>query len=296
MTSKVSVLSPVYNEGKHIDAMIASVKNQTYRHWELIFVDDGSTDDTTEKIRSAAARDDRIKLLDTRGKVGKARAYNLAFSASTGDTIVLLAGDDLLPPDSLEIRSQVGRDTSRLRVGTYKLQTFSRDPKFDAQILPRGAIGSTSGGVMALNRPLAQTVFPIPEVLPSEDIWLGYAAPRLAQESVFTDAIVLLYRIHENNSNPRQLPFPAMSNKLAARHEAWRLLAESGLPFSPADRAELAALASAEAKRKQGDTLGVLRETDLPFATRLGLASSANRHLYRVRQHNYGLLSGWRRI
>lgn len=292
---KISVLSPVFNEQTYIGEMLDSLRAQSHTDWEVCFVDDGSTDATVALIQEAAAADERIRLVQHGEKLGKATAFNRAYAASTGDGIVLLAGDDRLPPDSLAIRSA---DLESCRPGelglaAYKLRSFSDDPSFDGMELPRGDATSASGGVLTFTRELADLVFPIPESLPSEDIWLGFAGPALTHRYVRNPVVVLEYRIHPGNSNPRGRDFETMSASIGPRHEAWRLLLEQDrfeLPES--DRAHLAALYAAEKHRRDGDVPAILRQRGLSLAERGSLAAMANARLWRARNRFYKVLSG----
>ena len=102
----VSILTLTYNHRKFIGDCIESVQSQTYSNWEMIIVDDGSTDDTSEIISSYAQNDSRIKLI-TRENIGVFRMkenYNLALSHSTGKYIAILDGDDVWTEDKLEIQ------------------------------------------------------------------------------------------------------------------------------------------------------------------------------------------------
>jgi glycosyltransferase involved in cell wall biosynthesis len=215
---KISILSAVYNEAAHIGEMVQSVLSQSEIGWELLFVDDGSTDNSVDVIRRFAGEDCRIRLVSHGVKLGKVSAFNKAFAESKGDVIVLLAGDDRLPPDSLSIRyramAAVGHDSPA--AAFFKIRTFSKFRKFDGMVLPRGKSSSRSGGSIAMNRTLAEILFPIEESLVSEDIWLGAASVDLASSIIQKSDVVLEYRIHDGNSNPRNRPFDEMTESICA--------------------------------------------------------------------------------
>jgi len=98
----VSVIMPVYNQEQFISVAIKSVLEQTYKDWELIIVDDGSTDNTLEVI--SKFKDPRIHLVSQShvGLEGLDRTYNKALSVSRGDLVAILEGDDFWPFDKLE--------------------------------------------------------------------------------------------------------------------------------------------------------------------------------------------------
>ncbi len=102
----VSVVMPAYNCSGFINQSIESVQNQTYENWELIIVDDCSSDNTVEIVESYAEGDSRIKLFSLSKNGGPAAARNKAIEVSAGDYIAFLDSDDLWVADKLE--KQIG--------------------------------------------------------------------------------------------------------------------------------------------------------------------------------------------
>lgn len=96
----VSILMPVRNEEKHLPAALASLSAQTFRDWELVAVDDGSTDRTAEILARAAAADPRISVLTTGGK-GLVPALNLGLAACRAELVARMDGDDVSHPARL---------------------------------------------------------------------------------------------------------------------------------------------------------------------------------------------------
>ena len=138
-----------------------------------------------------------------------------------------------------------------------------------------------------MNRALATELFPIDESLVSEDIWLGYGSEHVAQSVVERAEVVLEYRIHSGNSNPRHLEYAAMSKSLHARHRAWALLAESQLHLDDQARDDLRALWDAEQRRHAGHVFRTLRSPGVPLMQRIALASLANPRSYLLRNRFY---------
>jgi len=97
--SRVTVLMPVYNSEKYIWAAIHSVINQTWNDFELLIVNDGSTDGTQEIIKSFV--DDRIVLINQENG-GVAKALNTGLMHAKGDYIARFDADDICFPDRLE--------------------------------------------------------------------------------------------------------------------------------------------------------------------------------------------------
>ncbi|MFD1061763.1 glycosyltransferase family 2 protein [Winogradskyella litorisediminis] len=98
----VSILTPFKNVSNYIDECLVSILNQTYQNWELLIVDDNSTDDSYEKVQSYAKNDSRIKLYKN-NKNGIISALQLAFSESKGEYITRMDSDDIMAENKLEV-------------------------------------------------------------------------------------------------------------------------------------------------------------------------------------------------
>lgn len=97
----VSIVMPSYNTGKLISRSIQSVQNQTYYNWELIIVDDCSTDNT-DKIIQSFLEDSRIRYLRNTKNSGAAISRNRALREAKGRWIAFLDSDDLWMPEKLQ--------------------------------------------------------------------------------------------------------------------------------------------------------------------------------------------------
>ena len=98
----VSVVMPLYNAAAHVGQAIASVEVQTMTAWELVVVDDGSTDDGARIVEEIGARDRRIHLIRQERNAGAAVARNIATERARGRYIAFLDADDLWDPTKLE--------------------------------------------------------------------------------------------------------------------------------------------------------------------------------------------------
>lgn len=106
MSELVSIIVPTYNTEKFIKLTIQSVQNQTYKNWEMILVDDASTDETIKIISELAKADNRIKLFQLPNNSGNGFARNVALKKATGKYIAYLDADDLWFPMKLEKQIQ----------------------------------------------------------------------------------------------------------------------------------------------------------------------------------------------
>lgn len=98
---KVSVIVPVYNTEKYVVDCIESVKQQTFAEWELILIDDGSTDKSYSICKKYAEKDQRIRLYQQENK-GQGVARNYALSICYGEYITFLDSDDIVHERILE--------------------------------------------------------------------------------------------------------------------------------------------------------------------------------------------------
>lgn len=115
---RVSVIVPAHNASLFIEKAIDSVRKQTYDDWELIVVDDGSSDGTWELLQAAGPR---VRSLRREHAGGPAVARNLALQNATGEFVAFLDADDLFLPRYLEsqldyYKATVGRCQGRLGI------------------------------------------------------------------------------------------------------------------------------------------------------------------------------------
>lgn len=102
MDALVSIVMPSWNTAKYIGESIKSVINQTYQNWELLIVDDCSTDNTDEVVESFLKQDSRIRYFRNTHNSGAAVTRNHALKKARGEWIAFLDSDDLWMPEKLE--------------------------------------------------------------------------------------------------------------------------------------------------------------------------------------------------
>ncbi|MGF1539931.1 MAG: glycosyltransferase family 2 protein [Pleurocapsa sp.] len=107
MNPAISVIIPVYNSEQYITQAIKSVLNQTYQDFEIIIVNDASTDKTVEIVQQFT--DQRIKLINNQQNLGVSKARNRALQKAKGKWIALLDSDDWYAPQRLEKLLTVAR-------------------------------------------------------------------------------------------------------------------------------------------------------------------------------------------
>ncbi len=98
----VSILIPTFNSEKFLLEAIGSVQNQTYSNWEIILVDDCSTDTTLTLVAELAQKDKRIHFSKLNKNAGTGVARNTALAEAKGEYIAFLDADDLWKPEKLK--------------------------------------------------------------------------------------------------------------------------------------------------------------------------------------------------
>lgn len=98
----VSVLLAVRNGGEHVESAIDSVLSQVFSFYELIVVDDGSTDDTSKILCGLADNVERMRIIKNEGSVGLTRSLNIALAASCGMYVARIDHDDVWSPEKLK--------------------------------------------------------------------------------------------------------------------------------------------------------------------------------------------------
>lgn len=100
-TPLISILTPFKNTSKYLAECLESIISQTYNNWELIIIDDHSSDHSYDIVNEYARKDSRIKLFKNTGK-GIIEALQYAFSLSSGEFVTRMDSDDIMPNDKLE--------------------------------------------------------------------------------------------------------------------------------------------------------------------------------------------------
>lgn len=103
-SAQVTIVTPVYNSIKYIRDSIQSVVNQTFENWEMILVDDFSSDGSLELITNIAKIEKRLKIIQNKKNEGSGISRNKAIKLAKGKYIAFLDSDDLWHKDKLKIQ------------------------------------------------------------------------------------------------------------------------------------------------------------------------------------------------
>jgi len=207
----VSVVTPLFNSQDFVRQAIMSVKSQTYTNWEMLIVDDCSTDQSNEVVKNLINGDPRIRILSLRRHSGPAVARNYAISCSHGRYIAFLDSDDLWEKEKLEQqiafmkeRKCVFSFTSYKVIdqnGAY-LRSVSSENKVDYRMmLKKNYIGNST--VMLDAGALGKVFSPLIEKRNDYALWL-----RVLKKTEFALGIseeLARYRIRPNSVSGKKL-------------------------------------------------------------------------------------------
>lgn len=117
----ISVIVPIYNAQSYLEACLRSILNQTFIDFEVICVNDGSTDLSKQIVKDLSRSDSRIILYSQENK-GRSSARNLGIEKSSGEYICFVDADDEIPPNSLELLyTSIIRDQSDASIGSISV-------------------------------------------------------------------------------------------------------------------------------------------------------------------------------
>ena len=106
MSIKISLGLPVFNEVKFLDLTLQSILAQTYKEFELIIVDNASSDGSFELLQKIAKKDRRVKLFRNEKNLGENKNFNLTFNYSSGDYFMWIGAHDIYENDYLSLLIQ----------------------------------------------------------------------------------------------------------------------------------------------------------------------------------------------
>jgi hypothetical protein len=116
---QVSVLMAVYNGGEFLEEAVGSIVGQTFRDWEMVVVDDASTDGTTEKLQAWSQRDARIRIISNATNKGQTASLNEGLRACRGTWVARQDADDISSPARLARQmGYLGAHPSTVLLGT----------------------------------------------------------------------------------------------------------------------------------------------------------------------------------
>jgi len=208
---ELSIIVPVYNKTKYIDVCIESILSQSMSDFEVILVNDGSTDNSGERCDEFAKKDDRIIVIHQVNK-GVSSARNAGLAVAKGQYIGFVDADDVLNTKMYEVLvgnikkynadisicgvKRVSADRVEWYGGNKTIKTYTRD---------EGITGLFTGEILLSNydkiyrKETVQGILFSPALSIFEDAYYNFKALKIANKTVYDDTILYDYMIRDNS-------------------------------------------------------------------------------------------------
>ena len=208
---KVSILTPSFNHEKYILQFLESLKNQTFKDFELLIINDCSTDNTERLIKNF--NDDRIKLITQEYNKGLNSALNTGFEHSSSDIFVFIASDDILKSNALETIIKTFEENPDKNVlysavssidetGKSLNSIIKTKLKNRFEILKKIFYSSNpllSPG-MAIRKSAFEKIYPLPSAVVNHQDTLMHIRLLLENKILVTDNVLVNYRMPSEKS------------------------------------------------------------------------------------------------
>lgn len=224
MDYRISIITPTYNCGKFIGRTIESVQMQTYENWEMIIVDDCSTDDTTHVVNFYVEKDSRIKYHRLDSNAGASVARTKAMELATGEYMAFLDSDDIWHSDKLQKQLHYMIDND-INFSCTSYEQIDEDDKSLNKIIK--VIPKTNYNRLLLDCPVGNSTvmynvsamgkFEVPLIRKRNDDALWLRMLKKEQYIVGYDEVLMKYRIRANSIS---------SNKMELIRYHWKLYRE----------------------------------------------------------------------
>lgn len=224
--SKVSIITPSYNSENYIEATIRSVQSQTHQNWEMIIVDDCSSDGTCQLVERIAGEDSRVVLLRQENNGGAGPARNRALEYATGRYIAYLDADDIWMPQKLEqqIRfmevQHCGFSCTSYEVINNAGQSLNKQVHMLSQVDYMGFLTNNllqTVGIMADTQIVDKALLVMPSLRRRQDAATWLQVLKAGYRCFGVDEILAQYRRTDNSLS---------SNKIKAVKGVWYLYRE----------------------------------------------------------------------
>lgn len=213
MEDLVSVVVPVYNSEKYLEACLDSIVNQTYRNLNIILVDDGSSDSSGKICEKYAKKDSRITVIHKQNG-GNGDARNEGYKHAKGKWLVMVDNDDLLHVQQIEVLVRIAKEKDAdVVVGNYRAISDDESPddriiteevykKADVltqehlnnqEFIKKRSMILTTPWSKIWKRELYEDIL-FPKKSKHDDTWTTWKAYEKAKKVVFVDEIVHYWR------------------------------------------------------------------------------------------------------
>ena len=215
--SIVSIITPCFNSQKYLDVMINSVINQSYENWELIIIDDFSTDNSINIINKYLNQYNRIKLIKSNNRSGPAFARNEGIKLAKGGYITFLDADDYWGKnflkyslDSIKNHTFIYSNYNRVNQDGKFIDKIKTVPRVDRNKILKGTPISCLTAFIDFNK-IGKKFFPLNTFREDISFWtLILKDCNFAYGFNFCEAF---YRNHKDSSSSNKLKMAIMTWK-----------------------------------------------------------------------------------
>lgn len=227
MSSKVSVIIPIYNQEKYIEECINSVLNQTYTNIEIIVINDCSTDSSLNLVNTI--KDDRIRIISLEKHSGVSIARNKGIELATGEYIAFLDSDDYWVPEKIEKQIDfIKRNNYEFIYGSYTF--LKKDLKKNTVYVPEKliyeeAIKNTTifvSTVMLDMKKISKEELYMPNVEIGQDSVTWWRILKRGRTAYGMQDVLAYYRVWDKSLS---------SNKIKAVFGAWKNYFKEDIPL-----------------------------------------------------------------
>lgn len=122
---KISIIIPIYNADDYIEKCVNSILNQTYKNYEIILIDDGSTDNSLAICNNYASKNENIKVIHIENG-GPSRARNIGIKNASGEYILFIDADDVIKNDMIEKLVLICDDADVVMCSYYQCKNYQK--------------------------------------------------------------------------------------------------------------------------------------------------------------------------
>lgn len=210
MGDLVSVIMPVFNGERYVAETIRSIIRQTHSHWELLVIDDGSTDQTLSIVTSF--KDNRIRCFQLPVNAGVSAARNRGLREMRGEFFCFVDADDVYPPRSIESRLAIFSRHADCRFADGSVDVYNQDmtslirkwnPLYSGEPFKELCLLTGRcffGPTWLVKRWEKVPVFFNEELRYAEDLWFYIQLAALGGSYQYTSETILMYRKHKNSA------------------------------------------------------------------------------------------------
>lgn len=208
----VSIITPTYNCGKFIGETIESIQAQTYENWEMVIVDDRSTDNTEEVVAAYQEKDQRIRYHKLEVNSGAAVARTKAMELANGQYMAFCDSDDLWTKDKLQKQLDFMKKTGHAFTCTSYEQVDEESKSLGKIIKPiekcnynRLLLDCPVGNSTVMYDVSAMGKFEVPNIRKRNDDALWLQMLKKEQYIWGMDEVLMRYRIRQNSISSNKL-------------------------------------------------------------------------------------------